>query len=203
MVTESVRPPTFSASNIPEGTGTPGGGPALDVLGGVGEGGGADVKSVAKMPTVVAPYPVLGVILMAAVQASTAEGLLALLEESWNRHDMVTYAAQFAADAFYVNAIGQEWHGHAEIERGHVAMHKTIFRDSRMTRMANRLQTVAEGVVIAVSDWEMEGARPPDGWIMHYPRQGIMTLVLVQRDGRWWIVAGLNTQKANINKPAE
>ncbi|MFZ0744296.1 MAG: SgcJ/EcaC family oxidoreductase [Terracidiphilus sp.] len=135
---------------------------------------------------------------MPTVQTVTAEGLLDLLKKSWNHHDMVTYASQFAADAFYVNALGQEWHGHAEIERGHIAMHKTIFRDSQMTRMTNRMQTIAEGVMLAVSDWEMVGAQPPDGWIMHHPRQGIMTLVMVEREGRWWIVAGQNTQKTPV-----
>ncbi|HUN86678.1 MAG TPA: SgcJ/EcaC family oxidoreductase [Terracidiphilus sp.] len=140
---------------------------------------------------------------MLAVHASTVEELLTLVKDSWNRHDMVTYAAQFAADAVYVNAIGQEWRGHAEIERGHIVMHRSIFKDSRITRMTNRTQMIAEGVVICTSDWEMEGAQPPDGWIMHHPRQGVMTLVLAEREGRWWIVAGQNTQKTEVELTIE
>lgn len=140
---------------------------------------------------------------MAMVQAATVDGLLNLLKESWNRHDMVTYAAQFAQDAFYVNAFGQEWHGHAEIQRGLASMHKTVFRDSQITHMTNRLQTVAEGVVIAVSEWEMAASALLDGWPAHHPRKGIMMLVFAEREGRWWIAAGQNTQKAQAELPAQ
>lgn len=139
---------------------------------------------------------------MLAVHASTVEELLALLKESWNRHDMVTYAAQFAADAVYVNVIGQEWRGHAEIERGHVSMHRSIFKDSKIMRMTNRTQMIAEGVVVAVSEWEMEGSQS-DGLIIHHPRQGVMMAVLAEREGRWWIVAAQNTQKTEVKLPIE
>ena len=42
------------------------------------------------------------------------------LTESWNRHDMEAYAAQFAEDADFVNVIGMHWRGRAEIEARHV-----------------------------------------------------------------------------------
>ncbi len=139
---------------------------------------------------------------MPQLQASSVEQLLALLQDSWNRHDMTAYTAQFTQDAYYVNALGTEWRGRTEIEDGHVRMHRTVFHESTITRMDRRLQTVAPGVVVCVADWEMVGSNPPPGWKMQHPRQGKLTLVLVQSETGWRIAAGQNTEKIDLALPS-
>ena len=60
---------------------------------------------------------------------SKVETVLADLQESWNRHDMVTFAAQFTQDADFVNVLGMHLRGRSAIEAQHIAIHKTVFRN--------------------------------------------------------------------------
>lgn len=132
---------------------------------------------------------------MEMVRATSVDELVGMLRDSWNRHDMATYVALFGPDAVYVNAIGTVWRGQEEIERGHQRLHGTAFRESKITKMTHRETAVAAGVAVCVCDWEMVGAKPPEGWRMPDPRRGIMTLVLVRGESGWQIAAGQNTEK--------
>ena len=140
---------------------------------------------------------------MGAPKASSTDEVVAILRESWNCHDMAAYAAQFAADAVYINAIGAEWRGREEIEQCHRRLHATVFRDSRITGMTQRIVTLAPGIAVCVSHWEMVGAKPPQDWKMGDPRQGVLTLVLVKGEDSWQIAAAQNTDKQAIELPGE
>ena len=85
--------------------------------------------------------------------------------------------------------------GHEEIERGHQRLHASVFRESRITKMMHRKAAVAAGVAVCICEWEMVGAKPPEGWRMPDPRCGILTLVLVRGMNGWQIAAGQNTEK--------
>jgi len=45
--------------------------------------------------------------------------VVAALVDSWNRHDMATYAAQFTENADFVNVLGMHYGGRPEIEARH------------------------------------------------------------------------------------
>lgn len=140
---------------------------------------------------------------MTKSRVGSVHELVETLRNAWNRHDMRAYTALFGRDAVYVNAIGMIWRGHAEIERGHLQMHETIFRESTITRMAHTENTVAPGVAVCMCDWEMEGAKPPQGWTMRAPRRGVMMLVLVKEDGAWAIASAQNTEKNDVDLPRQ
>jgi uncharacterized protein (TIGR02246 family) len=63
-------------------------------------------------------------------------GVIAALSDSWNRHDMAGYGAQFTEDADFVNVIGMHWQGCAEITARHEDVHRTIFRNSTLKTLA-------------------------------------------------------------------
>jgi uncharacterized protein (TIGR02246 family) len=123
------------------------------------------------------------------------------LAESWNRHDMKAYAAQFAGDADFVNVIGMHWHGRAEIEARHIAVHRTIFRNSRLQTLEHSVRFLAPGVAVAHVLWEMTGHQAVPGMNMPEIRRGILTCVFKEEGDRWLIAASQNTDIIPVQLP--
>ncbi len=113
--------------------------------------------------------------------------------ESWNRHDMVSYAAFFAENADFVNVLGMRQRGRAEIEARHVELHRTIFRNSALRLVEDSMRFVGSGVALAWIRWEMRGHERMAGWNLPETRAGIMTIVLVEEPDGWRISAAHNT----------
>jgi uncharacterized protein (TIGR02246 family) len=115
------------------------------------------------------------------------------LVDSWNKHDMVAFAAQFAEDADFVNVIGMHWHGRHEIEARHVEVHRTIFRDSSLRMLDFSLRPLAAGLVLGHMKWEMTGHESRPRELFSELRNGLISAVFVQQDGRWLIASFHNT----------
>ena len=128
--------------------------------------------------------------------------IVASLADSWNRHDMATYAAQFTDDADFVNVIGMHWHGRSEIEARHVDVHRTIFRNSTLRTLDYSLRFLSPGVVLAHINWEMSGHEsPPGANFAPGVRHGVITGVFVEQEGRWLIAAFHNTDVVSVTFP--
>lgn len=128
--------------------------------------------------------------------------VIAALADSWNRHDMATYAAQFTEDADFVNVIGMHWHGRPEIEARHKDVHRTIFHKSTLRTLDYSLRVLKPGVVLAHIRWEMTGHETPPGapsWAD--VRHGIVSGVFVEQEGRWLIAALQNTDIVPMSLP--
>ncbi len=133
---------------------------------------------------------------------SQIANLIDVLSESWNRHDMATYAAQFTEDADFVNVIGMHWRGRPEIEARHAVVHRTIFRNSTLRTFDISLRLLGPGIVLAHIKWEMTGHESPQG--SHFPevRHGVITGVLIEQGGHWLIAAFHNTDIIPLPLPA-
>ena len=140
--------------------------------------------------------------LSADVQSQIAI-IISALTDSWNRHDMTTYAAQFTDDADFVNAIGMHWRGRPEIEARHADVHRSIFRNSRLQTLDYSLRLLAPGVVLAHIRWEMTGHESPPGAKFSDVRHGVITSVFVEHDGHWRIAAFHNTDIIPMALPLE
>ena len=125
------------------------------------------------------------------------------LADSWNSHDMDLYAAQFADDADFVNVLGMHWHGRPEIAARHAEVHRTIFRNSKLRVLDHSVRPLAPDIVLAHITWEMTGHEPPPGILSSKVRQGIITVVFVERDGRWLITAFHNTDIVPMPPPGK
>jgi len=121
--------------------------------------------------------------------------------ESWNRHDMATYAAQFTTNADFVNVIGMRWRGTQEIEARHVDLHRTIFRNSKLRGLDRSVRFLRPNLAVAHQRWEMTGHEGLPGWQLPEARQGIMTCVLVEEAGQWRIEALQNTDILPLQMP--
>ncbi len=121
--------------------------------------------------------------------------------DGWNSHDMAMYAAPFAEDADFVNVLGIHWHGRANIEARHVELHRKIFRNSSLKMLSCNLRPIAPGVALAHVKWEMTGHETPPSAPFTPYRQGLITAVFVEQDGRWSIASSHNTDIVPVSLP--
>ncbi len=128
-----------------------------------------------------------------AAAESKIEAVLAALEDSCNRHDMPAYAAQFTADADFVNVLGMRQRGRPTIEAQHIAIHKTVFRNSQLRTLGKSVRFLTPQVAVAHVDWEMTGHETSHikDWNLPAVRKGVLTAVLVV-DGDAWRIAALH-----------
>ncbi len=133
---------------------------------------------------------------------SQIEAIVLTLVDSWNNHDMVTYASQFTDDADFVNVVGMHWHGRRQIEQMHIAVHNTIFRNSSLRSLGHSIRFLGEDdVALLHVNWEMSGQEPVPGLKFEGVRRGVLSGVLVQKDARWLITAFQNTDIVDVAVP--
>ena len=119
--------------------------------------------------------------------------VISALTESWNRHDMAAYAAQFTEDADFVNVVGMHSRGRREIEAQHAHLHRTIFRNSNVRVLDEWVRCLKQDVALAHVRWEMTGHESLPGWHTPETRSGVLTAVLVQEGDGWRVTAFHNT----------
>ena len=126
--------------------------------------------------------------------------VLSAYEPAWNRHDMSALGDLFADDAHWVNIVGIWWRSKPDLVKAHTIFHETMFRETPVRFKEVDLRTVAPGVAIAIATVETGSFSAPDGRTM--PASGNrLTMVLVQKEGRWQIVSGQNTVNDPIAAP--
>ena len=124
------------------------------------------------------------------------------LVDAWNRHDMEAFAAGFAEDADFVNAIGLYWRGRAEILKEHQALHATRMKDSHLTVAETTVRFLRPEVATVHIRWELTGDTGLEGKPLP-TRRGMMTQVLVKTRDKWLIAVSQNTDIAPLpNVPA-
>jgi uncharacterized protein (TIGR02246 family) len=126
---------------------------------------------------------------------SKIEAVLAALQESWNRHDMNAFASLFSENADFVNVLGMHLRGRPALEAQHVAIHKTVFRNSQLVTRGQSVRFLMPQVAVAHVDWQMTGhdTTPIQQWQLPAVRKGIFTAVLVLEGDTWRITALHNT----------
>jgi uncharacterized protein (TIGR02246 family) len=118
-----------------------------------------------------------------------AEKLASGFVESWNHHDMASFAELFHGDASFVNVIGKLMKGREEIELHHAAAHSGPFRTSILQIQVEDAREIVPGIVVAHIRSSLHGdARDPGG-----ERQTLLTFILELRGELWRIVAAQNT----------
>lgn len=124
--------------------------------------------------------------------AGDARLLVANIERAWNSHDMDAFANLFTDDADFVNIEGTRWRGRAAIKDAHAFVHKTIFKQNRLTINDTTIKQLSPDVVVARSTWHLEGQTTMKGESVP-SRTGILTNVLVRSGSTWKIAVAQNT----------
>ncbi|AUX23200.1 uncharacterized protein SOCEGT47_037230 [Sorangium cellulosum] len=129
----------------------------------------------------------------ARAQQAMGEQLVAAFNDTWNRHDMDAFAALHAEDADFVNLFGLWWHGRSAIRESHVSIHKTVFRQSRLSSVRVETRFVTPDVAVVRWAWELTGVVNPEGQPVP-DMQGILVHVARREGDRLRIVTTQNTQ---------
>jgi uncharacterized protein (TIGR02246 family) len=130
-----------------------------------------------------------------AVDRSRIKESIECLAESWNKHDMAGFAAEYAEDADFVNVLGMHWRGRKEIQDRHAELHNSVFRNSNLWMLDHSVRFPMPGLALAHVRWQMSGhdATHLQGWNVPEERNGLLTLVFVRKGDSWVIAASHNT----------
>jgi uncharacterized protein (TIGR02246 family) len=126
--------------------------------------------------------------------ADALDEIVTAFTAAWNRHDMEAFAALFHEDATFVNIRGALWRGRDAIRDMHKQIHSTFYRTSQVAQEVEDVRVLAPTVALGHVRGELGGdERFPDT-----VKQTRMTLVIQERNGRWLIAEGHNTEIAPL-----
>ena len=111
------------------------------------------------------------------------------LEDGWNAHDGKAFAAPFAADADYVVVNGLYIKGREAIEKGHIDIFTTIYKESRNVSTVKSVRFLRPDVAVAHVEWNLEfkaGGETRKARAMN-------SLVMTKDGGKWNISVFHNT----------
>lgn len=109
--------------------------------------------------------------------------------DSWNSHDMASFAELFHGDGDFVNVVGLHMRGRDEIQRHHASAHAGPFRASTLRLDVEDAREIAPGVLVGHVRGTLRGdSRDPSG-----VRTSMLTFVIERRSGVWKIVTAHNT----------
>ena len=130
-----------------------------------------------------------------AIETNTVEQTLDALRVTWNLHDMDACMALFCPEADFVNVLGMRLKGRAAIDAVHRELHRERFAKTHITVLDQSIAYLGTEIALAHVKWEMTGDTMANG---DGVRRGMMTHVLIRRDGQWLFRATQNTDIVQI-----
>ncbi len=125
--------------------------------------------------------------------ATAIKAIITRMDEDWNRHDMKAWTADMTDDVEWINIVGMQWKGKADVFKAHDIYHHTIFKDRKLYPAQNlELRQVAPNVVVASFVTPADGFTMTNGTVVP-PNRNVLSEVFVKQGGRWWIAEGHNT----------
>lgn len=107
--------------------------------------------------------------------------------DAWNTHDVHAVAMTYTEDCDFVNNFGTLTHGRAQMEATFGPFMSGPYSNTVQTGHIRTIRYLKPDVAAVDVDWEMTGAKNPDGSIRP-TRKGIHSLILMkQSDGSWQI----------------
>lgn len=129
--------------------------------------------------------------------AAELDGIRELLDTylaTWRRHDMRAWGSLFTDDADFVTHTGLWWKSNAENVAGHEAVPASVIEQkARYELRVSAIRLLDDDVALVHANWSWPGFVPPTGG-QAADVGGIITMILVRRDGRWRIRASHNTK---------
>ncbi len=135
-----------------------------------------------------------------AIDPGIAE-LIASHEAAWNAHDANALISLFDEPMDFVNVLGMHHQTKESMWREYRHIHDTFMKHSVIRMRLYDARLLSPDVAVAHAHWEMTGVAAVPGWKVPDVRHGVMTYVLVRRDGRWKISAAQNTDVVEVPMP--
>ncbi|MGV0741741.1 SgcJ/EcaC family oxidoreductase [Mycolicibacterium sp. XJ870] len=121
------------------------------------------------------------------------KAVMATTTDLWIAHDMDGWGQNFTEDADFVTHTGLWWTSRLDNVEGHKDVPETVVgQKHNYNQQVKSIAEIAPGVALVHTHW---------GWPDHIQpgaqaqdRAGIITYVMVKRNGRWLIRAAHNTR---------
>ena len=111
------------------------------------------------------------------------------VEAGWNAHDGKAFAAPFASDADYVIVNGMYIKGRDAIEKGHVGIFTTVYKDSRNAATVKSVRFLRPDVAVVHVEWNLEYSTTRET----KKARATNTMIMTKDNGKWSIAAFHNT----------
>jgi uncharacterized protein (TIGR02246 family) len=120
---------------------------------------------------------------------------------AWNIHDAHAFAATFTEDADFTNVAGTHANGRANIEAFHAPMFAGVFKDSHQAGQIRSIRYLRPDLASVDVDWQMTGAKTPDG-LARPPRKGLLDFVMVRQSDGAWLIEVMHNIELSSSSPA-
>lgn len=140
-----------------------------------------------------------------AIQAQVSQ-----MVSDWNTHEFKNMDSYTTEDVEWVNIVGMWWKGQAEVKSAHQGIFDRMFKGVPFTQKSLKTRFLRKDVAVATLISSVGEFFPPDG-IDHGNNKmpagnDILTLVFVNKNGKWLLASGQNTvvdARAANNNPAK
>ncbi len=126
-----------------------------------------------------------------AMAAGDEEAIQTRLDEfvaAWNNHDAKAIAAIWAPDGDLINPFGRVAKGRPEVEKLFIDEHASFMKGTTYKVTSSSVRVLGSEAAVLDLDADVTGMKAPDGTDLptfdHH-----VTIVMVKKDGAWWIVA--------------
>jgi uncharacterized protein (TIGR02246 family) len=120
--------------------------------------------------------------------------------DAWNTHDVHAVAMTYAEDCDFVNNFGNLTHGRAGMEATFGPFMSGPYSATRQTGTVRTIRFLKPDVAAVDVDWEMTGAKNPDG-SPRPTRKGLHTLVMTKQGDGPWLIAIMHVHEFTATPP--
>ncbi len=124
-----------------------------------------------------------------AADEAAVRAIAKQVQDGWNAHDGKAFAAPFAPDADYVVVNGMYTKGRESIEKGHIGIFTSIYKDSRNIGTVKSVRFLRPDVAVVHVEWALEftiGGKQQKA-------NALNTMIMTKDNGKWSIAAFHNT----------
>lgn len=119
--------------------------------------------------------------------------------ELWIRHEMREWGELFAEDCDFITHRGVWWRSREENVRGHLDVPESVLAQKKnYSQTILDLQPLTPDLMLVHTEWAWPDHVLP-GAAAGEDRRGLITAVLVRREGRWLIRAAHNTRRNGLD----
>lgn len=120
--------------------------------------------------------------------------------DAWNTHDVHAVAMAYTEDCDFVNNFGTLTHGRAAFEETFGKFMAGPYSATVQTGHIRTVRYLKPDVAAVDVDWEMTGAKNPDG-SARPTRKGIHSLIMVKQSDGAWLIAVMHVHEFTNTPP--
>jgi uncharacterized protein (TIGR02246 family) len=122
--------------------------------------------------------------------------------DAWNTHNVHAVGLTYTEDCDFVNNFGTLTHGRAAMEEtfGRLMSGSGAYSETVQTGHIRTIRYLKPDVAAVDVDWEMTGAKNPDGSVRP-TRKGIHSLIMMKQSDGAWLIAVMHVHEFTNTPP--